>query len=467
MKRIAIVCSVLFAASIAHAQSAPSDDSFDDAMRLGRVLGANRAVGYLQTARDLSHLPEDLADAYQGLLQLTETVENDPILGPMMHSLAELYRHGYVWADANAGLSTDINLPAGASASVEAAWDLPICRVLHAGGSGQIGRDQGDTISAYSFTLGACLPLPADTVQVDYTRSQNTLTSLLSGPVRLRDRRTADEVDVMIRFYRYRGERNEIDVMPIDVDIVHSRSTDSAASDPDAQFGSWISFIDFAPVHWIYRRDNGMPLEFQFVQLHIMDQYDDQSNRHADAGGISPLIIKGIPLTGPLVLDADVGISLANTYDDSLPVNNQTLIDRTGLHTALGLRAVVPGFVPKSVITAELRGGHTLATLYDAQIVSENKLSLDVAHANQTLTARIEGYVSRDLIVRDAPGSKRVVVGGGAAEVAWAVHPQIDVTGRVELARTLAAFTALEPVMTHDDLRAMLGVNVHYNTRWP
>ncbi|HEY4058096.1 MAG TPA: hypothetical protein VGM39_15885 [Kofleriaceae bacterium] len=467
MQRIAIVATVLFAASAAHAQAAPSEQDWQDAMRLGRVLGANRAVGYMQTAYDIAHLPQQLDQAYSDLLKLTEQVENDPVLGPMMHSLAELYRHGYVRLDANAGLSSDVDLPAGANASVDAAWELPICRVLHAAGSGQIGRDAGDTIKSYAFTLGACLPLPADTIQADYTRSENALTSLLSGPVRLRDRRTADEVNGLIRFYRYRGDTNQVDFMPIDIDVVHSRSTHDGTGDPDAAFGSWISFIDFSPVHWIHRRDNGMPIEFQFVQVHFMDQYDDHSDREADAGGISPLIIKGIPIAGPVVLDADVGIALATTSDSSRAMNDQTLIDRKGLHTALGLRAVVPGFVDKSVLTAELRGNHTLATLYDAQIVSENRIALSVAHANETLTARMEGFASRDLIVRDAPGGKHVFVGGAAAEVAWAVHPQIDVTGRVEVARSLTAFSSLEPVETADDVRAMLGVNVHYNTRWP
>lgn len=422
--------------------------ALEDARELGRSLDTLLEVAYaLEDPEELRLLPSKL---YGELLK-------DPVMAAIVENTVNQYRGGYVSVAATAGLTADLGTPAAANASLDVGYQLPLCRVLGATATGLLGYADGEALGSYALGSTACLPLPADTIQVSYTHRENVRTTLLARPVVLDDRRTDDLVDVQIRFYRWLGPHNQVDIMPFDVNVDVSRSAETTG------FGSQLATIDAAPVAW-YRRGKGLAGQdqtFRFVQVHAVVQDDDESagGRGAEVVTISPLIVDGLHL-GP---DATFGANLGFIHGlgREARMDNVRLVDMSGAHAELWLATAV------APLGAELRATHTMLPTYDGQIVRDNRLAARVQIATPFYAARAEGFLGRDEILRKEPGGAKIGIAGGAADVAWAATQRVHLIGRIEAARSLAAVRAADPISSQWDFRATIGVTTHWDARWP
>ena len=437
---------LLFLARTAHADVVR--DAVDDARQLSRSLDTLLDVAYaLQDPEELRLIPSKL---YGELLK-------DPVVGALVENVVNQYRGGYVSVAVTAGVTADLGTPAAANASVDAGYQIPLCRVVGVTASGLAGYADHDAIGSYALGGSACLPLPADTVQVSYTHRENVRTSLLARPIVLDQRLTDDLVDVQIRFYRWLGVHDQVDVMPFDVNVDVSRSAETTG------FGSQLSTIDAAPAAW-YRRGKGLPGQdqsYRFVQVHAVVQDDDTSagGRGSEVVVISPLIVDGIHL-GP---DATFGANLGFLYGLGREARDQMtdLVSMSGAHAELWVATAVAPF------GAEVRATHTMLPTYDGQVVRDNRIAARMQVATPFYSARAEGFLGRDQMLRKEPGGAKIGVAGGAIDVAWAATHRIHLIGRLETARSLAAVRAADPVVSQWDFRATIGVTTHWDARWP
>ncbi|MCX5742899.1 MAG: hypothetical protein NT062_10430 [Proteobacteria bacterium] len=441
---------VVFAGTTTTARAETVGKIVDQARRLGDTLDTLVAIGYaLENPDELQYLP---AQIYGDLLA---AIDEDPVISALFANLGEQYRHGYVRVAVDAGVTSDRATPIAATASVDAAWELPICRVLGASAYGMGGYD-GDAIGAYALTGTACLPLPADTVQVSYTRRDNVRTSLLTRPVVLRDRQRDDIVDVMVRFYRYLGEHNVVDVMPFDLHV------DVASSAATKRFGSQDLHLEVAPARW-HRRNKGFlgsaDQTFQFFEVRALFRNDADSTRQAANTIIMPLTIDGIRLGDDAAFGFELGVAQAGGSDgpNTMPVD---VVRKTDVH-ARGML----DFVIRPVV-AQLELSHTILPTYDAQLVVEDRVALHAQTALSRVLVRAEGFVTRARLLRQT-GEIRAVLLGGASDVSLELADNLHLVGHVEGARVLDAVVATDPVTPRWELRATIGLTAHFDRRWP
>lgn len=450
LKCLVVLALVASTAAPVHAEPLSSlEDKVLDTVEQGRQL-----YRQLDTLISIAYALSD-PEALRALpAQLYGELLADPIAGPIVRNVAGLYRGGVLRVDLDVGASTDLDLAAALTASVDAAWELPLCRVLGAGASGVVGYD-GEVLGASSLTAAACLPLPANTIQGSYTRRDNVRTSLLARPVVLRDRRTSDIVDGQIRFFRWRGPDHQIDVAPIDIHIDHSRSTEGGEP------GAWTSLTEFAPAQWRRLRKGfaGGDQVIEIMQLRAWDLRDDGSSRFSQAVRLSPMTVDGIHISETATVGLDLGWVFGQSYDQvgSMLID---LVSRKELHAEVNLKAVL------GPVSGELRATRTMLPLFDGQVVRDNRIAAQLVMTRPPYTIRTEGFIARDTVLRDTPGGRSLLLGGGAADLAWAALDQVYVIGRVETARSLTAGLATEPVATAVDLRATIGLSAHYGARW-
>lgn len=450
LRAVAVVALVALSASTATAQPPIVErtlERFERGRELLNTLELIKAVAY--ALRDPAAVKHELARIYGVFLY-------DPVLGPLVRNTVGLYRGGVVRMDANAALTADLAVPASMTASVEASWDLPLCRVVGAAASGQLGYDEGDALAAYTWRAGGCLPLPGNTIEASYTRSDNVRTSLLDRPLVFTDRRVVDRIDGQLRFYRWRSDKHHIDIMPFTVVIEHTRSADGPL------LGAWASVIEAAPVQW-RRRGKGLAGRdqvFEFMQLRAWDLRDDGSPRFSQAVRLSPLTVDGIRLSDSMTVGMDLGVALGIGGDDDGPRDVTTPIDERGLHAEVNVKSAV------GPASAELRATHTFLPLFDGQVARENRIAGQIQRADDVYTLRGEAFVARNTVLRDAPGGRSVIVGGAASDLAYALHANVILVGRIELANALVAGRATDPVTTQRELRATIGLNAHAGRRW-
>jgi hypothetical protein len=423
-------------------------DAVDDARQLSRSLDTLLEVSYaLQDPEELRLVPSKL---YGELIK-------DPVVGAIVENVVNQYRGGYASVAVTAGVTADLGTPAAANASVDAGYQLPLCRVFGITASGLAGYADHESLGSYALGGSACLPLPADTVEVSYTHRENVRTSLLARAIVLDQRLTDDLVDVRIRFYRWLGVHHQVDVMPLDINVDVSRSAETTG------FGSQLATFDAAPAAW-HRRGKGLPGQdqsYRFVQVHAVVQDDDRSagGRGSEVVVISPLIVDGIHL-GP---DATFGANLGFLHGLGREARDQmtNLVSMSGAHAELWVATAVAPF------GAEVRATHTMLPTYDGQVVRDNRIAARMQVATPYYSARAEGFLGRDQILRQEPGGATIGVAGGAADVAWAALHRVHLIGRVEAARSLAAVRAADPVVSQWDFRATIGVTTHWDARWP
>lgn len=423
-------------------------DVVSDAARLSRTL---------DTVLDVSYALRDPDAVWQEVLRDYDQLLQDPVAAALVGNVLRQYRGGYVGITATAGVTTDLDTPVAGNAAVDVAYQLPLCRVLGVNGSGLAGYADGDGLASWSLGGTACLPLPADTIQVSYTHRENVRTSLFSRPVVLTDRTTDDVVGIEVRPYRWLGEHNNIDVLPFDIGIDVSRDAQTSG------FGTQVVTLDMSPTRW-HRRGKGLPgadQTYEFVKFHLIFQEDDKSlgGRTATINTISPLTVDGIHLGPDVTFGADVGFLQA--YADTAYASNNRLVSMNAAHSEVWIDTAVAPF------GAELRATHTILPTYDGQLVRDNRIAATMQLATATYTARAAGFLGRDEILRNEPGGAKLGIAGGALDLAYAATRRVFLIGRVEAARTLAAGRAMDAVATQWDLRATVGVTTQFDARWP
>lgn len=421
----------------------------DQARRLDDTIDLLVAVGYaLQNPEELQHLPATIYG------ELRDEIARDPIMRPLFDSIAAQYRNGVVRVSVDAGIAADRATPIAATAAVDAAWELPLCKVIGANAYGLAGYD-GEALAAYAFTGTACLPLPANTIQVSYTRRDNVRTTLLTRPVVLRDRRRNDIVDVMIRFYRYLSPSTVVDVMPLDIHVDVSRSAETVG------FGAQDYLVQASPAHWTRRGKGflGGDQRFEFFQLRAWGRDDEDSTRAAQNVVIIPLGIDGIRLGEDAAMGAEVGWAQAAGYDDITLEVPPKAVARTDVHARAWLDVAI------RPVVARLELSHTILPTFDAQLVLEDRVQLRGQSAWSRYVARAEAFVSRARLLREG-GELRAGLAGGALDLSLAAFDGIHVVGRVEGARALDAVASDQDVALRWELRATLGVTAHFDRSW-
>ena len=107
-----------------------------------------------ETARDVRDLLYYLSDprGFQyDYYRASEQLTNDPVLGPLAHNLAELYRHRQWEAKVQGQAMVDSATPASVAVGAGLSWDAPLCRLF--------GEASGQVIVLHALVgqLGAAL----------------------------------------------------------------------------------------------------------------------------------------------------------------------------------------------------------------------------------------------------------------------------------------------------------------------
>jgi hypothetical protein len=196
------------------------------------------------------------------------------------------------------------------------------------------------------------------------------------------------------------------------------------------------------------------------MYVHFWDLNDDASSRYAQAGHFAPVAVDGLHVGEDVTVGADVGVQFAGAYDGP-GMSPVTLLQKRGLYLDVNTAQVI------GPLATMVRASHTMLPLFDGQLVRDNRLAGSIQLTLPGSTLRAEGFVAQEQVLRDMPGSQTLVLAGGAADGAWSAGHGLVVFGRVEVARSLVAGLASEPVRAMTEVRATLGINAHYDLRWP
>ncbi len=441
---------------VAPAQADPVEDAqrvldvaaerFEEARRLRDIIELAQALAY----SDPGQIKWEFATAYGQVLA-------DPVIGPLVANIAAQYRGGYGRVDLDAGAGTDVAVPASVNAAVAVAYELPLCRVVGARAAGLGGWEDGDGFGSYVLTGSACLPLPANTIQFAYTRRGNVRTSLLAVPVVLEDRRSGDIYDFDLRFYRYRGEHHQVDVMPFQIQIDVSR-------DEAGGFGAIGSFVDGAPARW-RRRGKGLAGDdqvFGFMQFRLRYQDDDAAVGGRDAGTFTlmPFTMDGIHVTPDVTVGGGGGWMTANGTEGAGDMPT-VLVEETGAVAYLQFDWIA------GPVRGQVRAARDYYPTYDAQFVVDDRLTSRVDYARTHLATTLTIFAARDQVRRQGGSPPAELVTGGAVDAAWSFGRGLHAVARVEGAHALVAGLSTDPVVTQFEVRASAGFAYHWDTRWP
>lgn len=424
------------------------------------VLG-ELSYALVNNPEELQYLPSMI---YGDILRF---IESDPVLSAELHNLEKQYSGGYAQVSGSAGVSSDLEVVGAGTASVDASYELPLCTVAGVNAMGLAGYEDHDALASWALGGTACLPLPANTLQISYTRRNNVRGSLLRRPVAFRDRRTEDVVTGLIRFWRWDGDHNRIDVGPISFDVVATESEDGM-SGIGGQTGSFTA----APVDW-RRKGKGLAggdMVLTFFKVNAFFHSDDSSigGRYTSTAAVIPLALDGVRITDHVALGADFGYGAGSVYDSyaASAANGNTgapppppLVDRHIVHfegwTDLALPAVA----------AQLKVGHTLMPAYGGQLLLEDRVSARAEMLRERAAVRGEAFIGRTRVVR-IKEDEHATLFGGAADVAYAIMPDVHAVGRVEVARSIVAGLDTEPLRVEREVRATVGVTAEFARRW-
>lgn len=445
-------------------------EAVEQARRLHRSLGSILEVAYALSTTDPDELGRLPSVIYGAIL---DEIRRDPALAALLDNTLEQYRGGFVRVAALAGATADVSVPGALTTSLDLSWELPLCRVLGAHGQGYTGYQDGSTISSYALGGTACLPLPANTVQVTYTRRSNVRSSLLRRPVVQTDRREEHVVNVLLRFWRWNGKHHKIDVSPFVIDVVATRSEDN----PDAIAGQTGS-VSVAPVDW-RRKGKGLAggdMTLRFVQVKAFFHQDEPGigGRYTSTTAISPLVLDGIGIGDHVALGLDLGYGVGGVYDpDDLPAMPDpsappppALVRRRLAHfEAWADFAESPADPQSATLTGQLKVGHTLVPAYGGQMILEDRATARGEVILPFLAARGEAFLGRARVVRIDDDAFATVY-GGAVDAAYEIIPNVHAIGRFEVAQAIAAGVDTEPLRLQREVRATIGVTAHLDRRW-
>jgi hypothetical protein len=438
----------------------PSPEALAEAERVLDVAGqyfeqARQLRDLLSLARELAYAdPRQvewaLASAYGELLA-------DPIMGPLLSNLAAQYRGGFGRVEMDAGAGGDVDVPAAANVAVAASYELPLCRVVGARAAALGGWEPDGGVASYVLTGSACLPLPANTLEVAYTRRGNVRTSVVAGPVVLEDRRSGDIYDINLRFYRWRGAAHQIDVMPFQIHIDVTRNEDPVPGD---ELGAISSFVEGAPVIW-RRRGKGLAGDdqvYRFMAFAMHYQDDDAAVGGRDAGvfTIYPLTMDGLHVTPDVVASVGGGFVTAQGLEGEM-----ALVEEGGAAAYFELATA------RGRLRASARAAREYVPTFDAQYVIDDRVTTRVDLSTDRVAASLAVFAARDEVRRAGGRVDPELVTGGALDVAYALGRGLHVLGRVEAANAIVAGTSTDPVTVERTVLGSASLAWHWERRWP
>ncbi|MEZ4398753.1 MAG: hypothetical protein R3B06_01945 [Kofleriaceae bacterium] len=405
----------------------------EEAERL--VAQARRLADTARDVRDLLYYLSDPRGFQYEAMQTIDLVQRDPILGPLVRNLAELYRHRRWEAFATGQAMVDSATPASVAAGAGLTWDAPLCRLFEAQGSVQGFYQDQAAHGALAWGIGGCLPLPFNTFELAYHGRRDVRRSLLATSVRFPERDRGDTVDATVRFYRWLSPGHQIDVAPLSLQFDWAR-TDVT------MFSSWMSL---APVRWARRGKGvgGRDQTFDFMRI-TFRTYGDQDDGVADplAAAFSPLILDGIKLGDRIAVGLDVGLGIGEL----------DATHRQALHLDASVVTVA------GPTTVELHAQRAMQPTLANQLLDEDRLTARLDVDRTAAWLRVDGFAAHARLLGDARFSQRVWTYGAGADVTMALTDRIFLYGRLEGARGIVADDAAAIPATQRELRGTAGV---------
>jgi hypothetical protein len=386
--------------------------------------------------------PRDPSDAAQELIH---------------HYLATQYSPRYVQLDLDVNALAGLTMPAAIGGTIDVGWDLPDCRALGAKLSGLLGREQAASLHSHAFTGTVCFPFPlVNTWELSFTRRVNVRTSLLAGPMRMRDRYVSTELDMAGRLFALREGRDRIEFMPLEMHMTSLETTDGRSYAP------FSGPIDMSVAEW-HGGGRGLAGRDQVVRiLRFRFWLHDSTERTGDhylgpsslVVRFSPVAIDGVHLGEHVTTGAEVGYE----HGDGR-VDDDVVVERSTVHAETWVNAQY------RALSGELRAAHGLMPIQDGQFLVDSRVAGQLALTHGKLTAQAQGFVGRTRLMRAGTGSNSHVLAGGAGTLAWAMHRNLTAIGAVELARSLENVRTTDPVAVATDVRATVGLTAHWTRR--
>ena len=451
MCRSALVVAFLaVAVAGAPAPARAGDDPVGEAAAAAvRLAEEARHLG--ETARDVRDLLYYLSDprGFQyDYYRASEQLTNDPVLGPLAHNLAELYRHRQWEAKVQGQAMVDSATPASLAVGAGLSWDAPLCRLFEAQGSAQGYYDDHAARAALAWGVGGCLPLPFDTFELGYRGRRQVRRSLLAVPIAITgERASGDTIYANLRFYRWLSAGHQIDVAPMNFQFDWARTTATT-------FQSWASI---APVHWA-RRGKGyggrdQTYDFMRVAFSTLGLPDDGVDDPLVAV-ISPLAIDGVRLGDRVAIGLDLGFEIAEFTSTAT-----SAVQRRALHLDA---AVVAGF---GGVTVEVHARNAMQPTISNQILDEDRLTARLDLERPAAWVRADGFVSHARLLSLDRYSERVWTYGAGADLTLALTEHVALYGRVEGARNLVVDETATTPATGLELRGTAGVTADLRQR--
>jgi hypothetical protein len=383
---------------------------------------------------------------------VTDDASTEQLMSMIKGNQARLYKGGGLRVDAEAGITSDLDVPAAVTGNASIGYDLPLCRVVGIGGSGMLGYDEGDRLSSWTGSGTLCIPVPANTITFTLTHGQNVRSSLFERQETIRNRESMWRGDLRLRAWQYRGEHNMIDAVALDaqVDFVSSPGVPSSSS-----LG-----LGMNTVRWTKPGAglNGDRIVDVF-RVEIENPIDEGAKLYSDSFTMIPLRIENFRIGSRVGVTGGIGVTSGDlnavqkmpTTTPAPPVKESTrAYGELGVETDLG------------VLVAGVTGKRTNHALFDGQVVLDDRLSLTLRRDRKHWSTHAEGYLARQEVVRITPGAV-VGVGGGAFEAQWKFKAPFSATLHTEAGRTITAVSAAEPIAAEWDVRATVGLSANYS----
>ena len=373
-----------------------------------------------------------LAQTPDELHQLWVDIESDPVLPALINNVAALYTDRTWTFRGNAALTGETSSLAGVSAGAEVAWDAPLCRLLGAGADAQAYRDGDGVGAAVAGHLAGCIPLPGNTIELGYTLERNVRPALTALPLSHGSRYDGDTFDLGVRFWRFRTEANQVDLMPLrfSAAILHDRP---ASGTDEVETGDVT--LTLAPTRWS-RRGRGFLGDDQtwtFVPIDISSRAQADPTQSLYFGDnvlrIAPLGVEGLRLGSEhLAVDAEIGWS------------NGQLDDGTG-----GLPLVE---IRRPYVDVQLQGGreslvgavryrHDLVPTIDQQILLDDRITQSVTAQGGGWLVRADCFAARSEVEGLGGRGPAVWSGGVGGQVGLKVTDALSFVVEGEAARPL------------------------------
>jgi hypothetical protein len=445
--RRALACLVLTAATTATTASTATADPVADARALAdRAAEAQRLLAHARAARDLLYYLSDPRGLQAELYQAYEAADRDPITGPLLRNLINLYRGRTLELATQVQALGDTATPASLSVGLGLTWDAPICRLLELSASGSGFYEDGGASAALAWGVGGCLPLPFNTISVGYRGRRDVRRSLLAVPVIDDDRNTGDTVYGDLRFYRWLSEHHQIDAGPLAMQFDWTRGDGVATS-----LQVWGSI---APVHWARRgkgyRDRDQTYDFMRLRFQTLDAVGAASDAPLTFA-MSPLAVDGV-MVGDVALGLDLGWQSAQwTTGAAQPPS----------YTTVHVDAAVTTSTERT--TLEVHALRSLQPVSTALILDEHRLTgrLDLARAAAWL--RLDGFLSRARLRGAAVTTDRAWTWGAGGDFTMLLTDHLSIYVRAEGARNVVVDPG--PISTRFELRGTAGVTADYRSK--